>query len=90
MRNSIQLGNDYFARPEDNAADQAAGRPPLGIGAGTLIEGAIIDKNCHIGPNVRVVNASGIENSRESDQAMVVDGILVILKESILPEGWAL
>jgi glucose-1-phosphate adenylyltransferase len=90
IRNSILLGNDYFPRPEDNATDQANGRPPLGIGAGSLIEGAIIDKNCHIGRNVRVVNASGVENSPESDHAMVVDGILVIPKESVLPDGWAM
>jgi glucose-1-phosphate adenylyltransferase len=90
VRNSILMGNDYFARPEDDAADRAAGRPPLGIGAGTVIDGAIIDKNCHIGPHVRVVNASGVENSPESDQAMVVDGILVIPKESVLPESWAM
>ena len=90
IRNSILLGNDYFPRPEDNAADRAAGRPPLGIGAGSLIEGAIIDKNCHIGSHVRVVNAAGVENSPESDQAMVVDGILVIPKESVLPDGWAM
>jgi glucose-1-phosphate adenylyltransferase len=90
VRNSVLLGNDFFARPEDDAADRAAGRPPLGIGAGSVIEGAIIDKDCHIGPNVRVVNASGIENGPESDVAMVVDGIVVIPKQSILPEGWAL
>ena len=90
IRNSILLGNDYFPRPEDNATDLADGRPPLGVGAGSLIEGAIIDKNCHIGRNVRVVNASGVENSPESDHAMVVDGILVIPKESVLPDGWAM
>jgi glucose-1-phosphate adenylyltransferase len=90
IRNSILLGNDYFPRPEDNATDRVDGRPPLGIGAGSLIEGAIIDKNCHIGRNVRAVNASGVENSPESDHAMVVDGILVIPKESVLPDGWAM
>jgi glucose-1-phosphate adenylyltransferase len=90
VRNSILLGNDYFPRPEDDAADRAAGRPPLGIGAGTLIEGAIIDKNCHIGSNVRVANASGVDSGPESDQAMVVDGIPVVPKESVLPNGWAM
>jgi hypothetical protein len=31
-----------------------------------------------------------VENSPESDHAMVVDGILVIPKESVLPDGWAM
>ena len=38
-------------------------------------------RTADIGPRVRAVNASGVDRSPESDQAMVVDGILVI------PEG---
>ena len=41
-------------------------RPPLGIGDGTLIEGAIIDKNCRIGRNVRIVNDRRLDTSDET------------------------
>ena len=36
--------------------------PSLGIGSGSVIEGAIVDKNCRIGSHVRVVNEQGIDN----------------------------
>ena len=63
----------------------------MGLGAGTFIDGAIIDKNCHIGRNVRIVNETGIENSPgEDDVCMIRDGLPVLLKEVSLPDGWRL
>ena len=53
IRNSILMGNDFYQTPEEIAADHPAGRPPLGIGPGAQIEGAIVDKNCRIGRSVR-------------------------------------
>ena len=46
-------------------------QPPQGIGAGSVIEGAIIDKNCHIGRDVRVLNARGVDTSEETPEAMI-------------------
>ena len=65
IRNSIVMGNDFYevARAMPPATRPTA-LPPLGIGEGTHIEGAIIDKNCRIGRNVRIVNAQGVESHR--------------------------
>ena len=70
----------------------AAGRPPLSIGEGSVIEGAIVDKNCRIGRNVRVENSGGLQDSEdtENDQAVISDGIVVVPKEAVLPDGWSL
>ena len=90
IRNSIVMGSDYYA-PRDQVRDDVAnGRPPMGIGANSLIEGAIVDKNCCIGQGVRIVNQSGIETTDEIDGCMVVDGIPVVVKNSVLPDGWKL
>ena len=59
IRNSILMGNDFYEAPDEIAAGKSNGRPPLGVGCGTHIEGAIIDKNCRIGCHVRIVNAQG-------------------------------
>jgi glucose-1-phosphate adenylyltransferase len=84
------MGNDSFQSPSQMAADSSAGMPPLAIGEGSVIEGAIIDKNCHIGRRVRLVNERGIESSPDSDQAMICEGVVVAPKDAVLPDGWDL
>ena len=90
IRNSVLMGADFFQTPAEIAADRAQGRPPVEIGNGTLIEGAIIDKNCRIGRNVQVVNRSGVDSSQENEFGMIVDGIVMVHKEATLPDGWNL
>jgi len=88
IRNSIIMGNDVYERPETFAAHGENGRPPLGIGEGAHIEGAIVDKNCHIGCNVRVANPRGIADAAETPQGMISDGVVVLPKGTVLPDGW--
>ena len=90
IRNSILMGNDYYQAPDEAAHDAGNGRPPLGIGDGTRIEGAIVDKNCRIGRNVQIVNPNGLESTEEADWGMVCEGIIVLHKDAILPDGWSL
>ena len=89
IRKSIVMGADFFQSAADIDFDLAEGRPPIGIGDGALIEGAIVDKNCRIGRNVIVSNPMGVENTPDSDQAVICDGIVVLPKEATLPEGWS-
>ena len=88
IRNSILMGADFYDSDAGHAASQANGSPPLGIGAGTVIEGAIIDKNCRIGAGVRIANDQHLVTSVETPEAMVADGIIIVQKEAILPDGW--
>ena len=50
IRRSVIMGGDPF-----HEEDAPAGAPPVGIGRGSVIENAIIDKNVRIGRNVRIV-----------------------------------
>lgn len=90
IRNSIVMGADYYESDEERRDNTTTGRPPMGIGAGSVIESSIIDKNCHIGENVRIANEQGIENSPDADDCMVVDEIPVVIKNAALPNGWSL
>lgn len=91
IRNSILMGADYYEGSFDLQTNDDASVPPVGVGAGTHIEGAIVDKNCHIGRDVRVVNDSGMENSEADDEVcMVRDGIPIVTKAGVLPDGWKL
>ncbi len=90
IRNAVIMGADYYESPNDLAADRSSGRVPLGIGDNTVIDGAILDKNCRIGSNVRITNERGVENTDETPQGMVRDGIVVVPKDAELPHGWSL
>jgi len=80
IRESILMGADYFDRPRQR------GIQPLGIGPGTTIEHAIVDKNARIGRNVVIRGGSGLEN-REDENYVVIDGIVIVLKNAQIPDG---
>ncbi|MBP7148819.1 MAG: glucose-1-phosphate adenylyltransferase [Acidobacteria bacterium] len=80
IRRSLLMGAD------PNPPDPPAGAPPLGIGPGSLIENAIIDKNARIGRNVQVTNSRAV---READGPgwAIRDGIVVIAKNAVIADG---
>ena len=83
------MGNDYYQTADEINSDRAENRPPMEIGDGTLIDKAIIDKNCRIGRNVRITNEKCLENAHDDDAtAMIRDGIVVVPKETTLPDNW--
>jgi glucose-1-phosphate adenylyltransferase len=91
IRNSVVMGSDYYEGSVELQNDHTEGRPPLGIGAGSLIEGAILDKNCRIGRNVRIVNQAGVENSEGDDGACLIrDGLPIVVKDAMIPDNWML
>ncbi len=89
IRNSIVMGADYYENEEVKKQNAESGLPPIGIGEGAVIDGAIIDKNCRIGSGVKVVNDQGINDSESTDGPCIIrDGIPVIMKSAVLPDGW--
>lgn len=88
IRNSIVMGCDFY---ESDDSSQKRKESPLEVGEGTLIEGAIIDKNVCIGKNVRIVNSSNRnESSMDHPICVIRDGIPIIVKNAVLPDGWDL
>jgi glucose-1-phosphate adenylyltransferase len=88
IRNSVILGNDFYETADGIAAVASNGGPPLGIGDGTIIEGAIVDKNVRIGRRARIVNEHGWDNTADSDRFTVRDGVAVVPKDAVVPDGW--
>ncbi|MDO4570944.1 MAG: glucose-1-phosphate adenylyltransferase [Planctomycetia bacterium] len=88
IRNCVIMGSDFYEHEVD--ADNDACGIPLGIGMGSYIENAIIDKNCRIGQRVRIVNKGDVQNSEESQYCQVVDGIVVVQKGNIIPNNWTM
>lgn len=90
IRNAVIMGHDFYQESDQVAADVAAGRPPLGIGDGTIIERAIVDKNVRIGRNVRIVNEREVRERADDGIAAICDGITCVVKDAVMPDGWRL
>jgi len=88
IRNSVIMGADYYESPDHLAANRDGGRPPIGIGDHAVIENAIVDKNCHVGAGAQVIGASQQIEPISGDGWEMLDGILVIPKDSVLADGW--
>lgn len=86
LENVIMMGADSYEESEDLAANEKAGRPDVGIGANCSIRNAIIDKGARIGDNVRL-DPEGKPNGFIDDGITIVDGILIITKNAIVPSG---
>ncbi|RYZ24487.1 MAG: glucose-1-phosphate adenylyltransferase [Chitinophagaceae bacterium] len=86
---SYLMGNDYFETLEDIAHDQQHGLPVLGIGSRCLIQNAIIDKDCRIGDDVKIIGGTHLEDG-DNPLYTIKDGIVVIKKGAVLPNGFTL
>ncbi|MGZ3849991.1 MAG: GlgC family sugar phosphate nucleotidyltransferase, partial [Flavisolibacter sp.] len=89
MINTYMMGSDYYETLEDIALDAHHGIPQLGIGSRCMIQNAIIDKNCRIGDDVRIIGGEHIEDG-DSPLYTVKDGIVVLKKGAVLPNGFTI
>ena len=88
IRNSIVMGADFYETPESLRGCDHANLPLIGIGSGSRIDGAIVDKNCRIGAGAQVVNHAETVECDLGENCVIRDGILVVEKNASLPEGW--
>jgi len=83
---SIIMGADYFETDEHRAHNRQLDRPDMGIGANSVIKGAIVDKNARIGNNVTIRLLPDREN-QDNGNWVAQDGIVIIPKGAILPNN---
>ena len=60
--------------------------PPIGIGRNSVIDRAIIDKNARIGESV-VITPDGKAPNVDSTNYYIRDGVVVIPKNAVIPDG---
>jgi len=84
--NSLLIGADSYETLDELAASEYSRIPPVGVGSNSIIEGAIIDKNARIGSGVRIVNQAKLQE-KDGDGFFIRDGIVVIPKNGVVPDG---
>jgi glucose-1-phosphate adenylyltransferase len=85
---SVIMGADHYETQRDVAENKRIGQPNIGIGEGTVIERAIVDKNARIGRNVtiRAIPERPDEDS-ENDNWVAREGIVIVPKNAIIPDN---
>ena len=81
IENSVLMGADFLE--EITGMDKVV---PVGIGSGCTISNAIIDKNARIGNKVVIRGSRKMPNC-DHDGVAVRDGIVVVLKNAVIPDG---
>jgi len=87
LRNTYVMGADYFETDESRDSDRRRGIPSLGIGDGSYIENAIIDKNAHVGKDVDIRNYEG-HTTYDDGRVVIREGIVIVPRGGIIPDGY--
>jgi glucose-1-phosphate adenylyltransferase len=88
IEDSLVMGSDFYEMAEEREAKINKGSLPLGIGSGSTIRRAIIDKNARIGSNVKIVNKDGIDEANHEDEGFLIrNGIVVIIKNAVIKDN---
>ncbi len=83
----VTMGADFYENDATKKANAEKKIPNIGIGKNCKIAKTIIDKNAHIGDNCRInVDGKKYENG-DHGLFYSIDGIIIIMKGSIIPPG---
>lgn len=90
LKDVVMMGADSYETVEELNENESAGRPDMGVGEGSIVRHAILDKNVRIGKNV-VLDPTGLpDNFGEGVEIAIRDGVLVVCKGVVVPDGYIL
>ncbi|WP_118165376.1 glucose-1-phosphate adenylyltransferase [Nostoc sphaeroides] len=88
IEESLLMGADFYQASVERQCSLVENDIPVGIGTDTTIRGAIIDKNARIGHDVKIINKDNVQEAeRESQGFYIRSGIVVVLKNAVIPDG---
>jgi glucose-1-phosphate adenylyltransferase len=88
IEESLIMGSDFYQPSVERVCNLDKGDIPLGIGTDTIIRRAIVDKNARIGHNVRIINKDNVQEAEREKQGFYIrSGIVVVLKNAVIPDG---
>jgi glucose-1-phosphate adenylyltransferase len=86
VRRTVLLGADYFPWHDPGRGHGVVAPEHPGIGENAVVENAIVDKNAQIGRDCRITNAHGVETA-DGEGWAIRDGIVVVRKNAVIPDG---
>lgn len=86
IMNSYMMGADFYQETDEIVSNDKSGIPNLGVGKYCYIERAILDKNCRIGDNVRIIGGTHLQDG-DYETHSIKDGIIVVKKNAVIQPG---
>src|SRR5581483_4706176 len=86
LRETVMTGADRLETPAQRARNREQGLPDLGIGDGSVIARAILDKGCRVGRGVRILNEKEVRDA-EGENYVIRDGLVVIPRGAVVRDG---
>lgn len=88
LQDTLVMGADYFESSEERLLLRERGGIPIGVGRGSTVKRAIIDKNVRIGDNVTIVNKDHVEEADRPELSFYIrNGIVVVVKNGTIADG---
>ncbi len=89
IKNTYMIGSNSYQNIDELNDDKKKGIPSVGVGDRCFINNTIIDKGSRIGNDVYIDGGGDLEDC-EHESYVVKDGIVVIKRNAVIPDGFRL
>jgi glucose-1-phosphate adenylyltransferase len=86
LSDTVIIGADRFETEAERQGNRDQGIPSLGIGDGSQVEMAIVDKDARVGRGVQILNRAQVQEAHGPNY-VIREGIVVIPKGAVVPDG---
>lgn len=83
----VCMGADHYEAAKRKQEREDAGIPKMGVGEGTRVRGAILDKNTRIGAGCSIGMGDHPREDGDFDNYYIRDGIIIVPKNGVIPPG---
>lgn len=88
IEDTLIMGADFYEPFAERQSGLQNGGVPVGIGEGSTIRRAIIDKNARIGRHVQITNKDRVEEAQREEEGFYIrNGIVVVLKNTTIADN---
>ena len=88
LQDSLLMGSDFFESIAERDELRRNGGIPMGVGEGSTVKRAILDKNARVGRNVTIVNKDNVEEADRPEHGFYIrNGIVVVVKNASIADG---
>jgi glucose-1-phosphate adenylyltransferase len=86
LREVVMMGANFYDIQSQGDGQSNPNQPCLGIGEGSVVEKCIVDKNCRIGRNVKILNRQKQQHA-DGPNYYIRDGIVILPNSAVVPDG---
>lgn len=88
IEDTLIMGADLYEPFAERQSGLQRGGVPIGIGEGSTIRKAIVDKNARIGRHVQIINKDRVEEAQREEAGFYIrNGIVVIIKNTTIADN---